>query len=219
MLLLKGPFQVWSILRRVTVNSHLKSTQIFWDSVIATDFAFIQCSVMVSHFQSSCKFNNCWMRAWCLNRAASVPSLLCMSCSMLRTLSHLLTFFLLVWFPLTGHCMVVREGLTNPWIPDNWSWGGVASDRCPVVAEFYADVSPKELGRPGVAVVDRGDIMPKHERWHQSQLKGDWIFWLCPVWILLSLFVSCGAKSLLMNVRKCQGCLLGFSLSMYNSHW
>lgn len=65
---------------------------------------------------------------------------------------------------LTGHYMVVREGLTNPWIPDNWSWGGVASDHCPVVAEFYIDVSSKELSRPGVAVVDRGDIMPKHER-------------------------------------------------------
>lgn len=60
--------------------------------------------------------------------------------------------------------MVVREGLTNPWIPDNWSWGGVASDHCPVVAEFYTDVSSKELSRPGMAVVDRGDIMPKHER-------------------------------------------------------
>ncbi|XP_056877004.1 endonuclease/exonuclease/phosphatase family domain-containing protein 1 [Takifugu flavidus] len=64
----------------------------------------------------------------------------------------------------SGHCMVVREGLTNPWIPDNWSWGGVASDHCPVVAELYADVSCKELNRPGVAVVDRGDITPKHER-------------------------------------------------------
>ncbi|XP_071394304.1 endonuclease/exonuclease/phosphatase family domain-containing protein 1 [Centroberyx affinis] len=64
----------------------------------------------------------------------------------------------------SGHCTVVREGLTNPWIPDNWSWGGVASDHCPVVAEFFADVAPKELSRPGVAVVDRGDIMPKHER-------------------------------------------------------
>ncbi|KAK2830020.1 hypothetical protein Q5P01_017951 [Channa striata] len=64
----------------------------------------------------------------------------------------------------SGHCTVVREGLTNPWIPDNWSWGGVASDHCPVVAEFYADASTKELSRPGMAVVDRGDIMPKHER-------------------------------------------------------
>lgn len=64
----------------------------------------------------------------------------------------------------SGHCMVVREGLTNPWIPDNWSWGGVASDHCPVVAEFFAEVASKGLGRNGVAVVERGDIMSKHER-------------------------------------------------------
>ncbi|KAF3833501.1 hypothetical protein F7725_024705 [Dissostichus mawsoni] len=32
----------------------------------------------------------------------------------------------------SGHFLVVREGLTNPWIPDNWSWGGVASDHCPL---------------------------------------------------------------------------------------
>uniref|UniRef100_A0A8C6LHX9 Endonuclease/exonuclease/phosphatase family domain-containing protein 1 n=1 Tax=Nothobranchius furzeri TaxID=105023 RepID=A0A8C6LHX9_NOTFU len=64
---------------------------------------------------------------------------------------------------LTGHCMVVREGLTNPWIPDNWSWGGVASDHCPVVAEFYIAPSFKELSRPSMAAVDR-DVQPKHER-------------------------------------------------------
>ncbi|XP_043920966.1 endonuclease/exonuclease/phosphatase family domain-containing protein 1 [Protopterus annectens] len=39
----------------------------------------------------------------------------------------------------TGHWTVVREGLTNPWIPDNWSWGGVASDHCPVLGEFYIE--------------------------------------------------------------------------------
>ncbi|XP_006635837.1 endonuclease/exonuclease/phosphatase family domain-containing protein 1 [Lepisosteus oculatus] len=66
----------------------------------------------------------------------------------------------------TGHWAVVREGLTNPWIPDNWSWGGVASDHCPVIAEFYADIHQKELIRNGnrVAVVERGEIIPKHER-------------------------------------------------------
>ncbi|KAK6327642.1 hypothetical protein J4Q44_G00032870 [Coregonus suidteri] len=62
-----------------------------------------------------------------------------------------------------GHCLVVREGLTNPWIPDNWSWGGVASDHCPVMAEFFVDVAPKEL-RNRVAVVERGESMSKHER-------------------------------------------------------
>lgn len=66
----------------------------------------------------------------------------------------------------TGHYNVVREGLTNPWIPDNWSWGGVASDHCPVVAEFFVDIIPKEPSRlgNGIASLDRGDIMPKHER-------------------------------------------------------
>ncbi|XP_038617935.1 endonuclease/exonuclease/phosphatase family domain-containing protein 1 [Tachyglossus aculeatus] len=39
----------------------------------------------------------------------------------------------------TGHWAVVREGLTNPWIPDNWSWGGVASEHCPVLAELYTE--------------------------------------------------------------------------------
>lgn len=64
----------------------------------------------------------------------------------------------------TGHCAVLREGMTNPWIPDNWSWGGVASDHCPVLAELYLDPFPKEpLPRPGVTV-DRGDVLHKHER-------------------------------------------------------
>uniref|UniRef100_A0A674DTY9 Endonuclease/exonuclease/phosphatase family domain-containing protein 1 n=1 Tax=Salmo trutta TaxID=8032 RepID=A0A674DTY9_SALTR len=62
-----------------------------------------------------------------------------------------------------GHCVVVREGLTNPWIPDNWSWGGVASDHCPVMAEFFVDGALKEL-RNRVAVVERGESMSKHER-------------------------------------------------------
>ncbi|XP_054620619.1 endonuclease/exonuclease/phosphatase family domain-containing protein 1 [Dunckerocampus dactyliophorus] len=63
----------------------------------------------------------------------------------------------------SGHCTVVREGLTNPWIPDKWSWGGVASDHCPVVADFYADVFGKDLRGPGVSVLERDD-KPKHER-------------------------------------------------------
>ncbi|XP_035284166.1 endonuclease/exonuclease/phosphatase family domain-containing protein 1-like isoform X1 [Anguilla anguilla] len=68
--------------------------------------------------------------------------------------------------PSAGHCWVVREGLTNPWIPDNWSWGGVASDHCPVVAELYADPVAKETTRPGnrVAVVERGETPSKNER-------------------------------------------------------
>uniref|UniRef100_A0A8C5MXF7 Endonuclease/exonuclease/phosphatase family domain-containing protein 1 n=1 Tax=Leptobrachium leishanense TaxID=445787 RepID=A0A8C5MXF7_9ANUR len=68
---------------------------------------------------------------------------------------------------LTGYSAVVREGLTNPWIPDNWSWGGVASEHCPVLAEFYIDrdcnrkeVIPKANG----VTVERNDANSKHER-------------------------------------------------------
>ncbi|XP_060760014.1 endonuclease/exonuclease/phosphatase family domain-containing protein 1 [Neoarius graeffei] len=69
----------------------------------------------------------------------------------------------------TGHCSVVREGLTNPWIPDNWSWGGVASEHCPIVAEFYTGCTNEKMKEPlhngsSVAVVERDDITPKHER-------------------------------------------------------
>uniref|UniRef100_A0A8B9DIS9 Endonuclease/exonuclease/phosphatase family domain-containing protein 1 n=1 Tax=Anser cygnoides TaxID=8845 RepID=A0A8B9DIS9_ANSCY len=67
----------------------------------------------------------------------------------------------------TGHWAVVREGLTNPWIPDNWSWGGVASDHCPVLAEFYMekDWNRKEVTRNGNGVtLERNDLNTKHER-------------------------------------------------------
>ncbi|XP_052229745.1 endonuclease/exonuclease/phosphatase family domain-containing protein 1-like isoform X1 [Dreissena polymorpha] len=37
----------------------------------------------------------------------------------------------------TGQCDVVREGLSSPWIPKGWTWGGVVSDHCPVWAQFY----------------------------------------------------------------------------------
>ncbi|XP_071784894.1 endonuclease/exonuclease/phosphatase family domain-containing protein 1-like [Asterias amurensis] len=39
----------------------------------------------------------------------------------------------------TGEVRVIREGLTHPLIPDDWSWGGVVSDHCPLWAEFYTD--------------------------------------------------------------------------------
>ncbi|EMP30145.1 Endonuclease/exonuclease/phosphatase family domain-containing protein 1, partial [Chelonia mydas] len=67
----------------------------------------------------------------------------------------------------TGHWAVVREGLTNIWIPDNWSWGGVASEHCPVLAEFYMekDWNRKEVTRNGNGVtVERSDSHIKHER-------------------------------------------------------
>lgn len=34
---------------------------------------------------------------------------------------------------------MVRQGLTNPWIPDGWSWGGVVSDHCPIWVEYFVD--------------------------------------------------------------------------------
>ncbi|XP_043728019.1 endonuclease/exonuclease/phosphatase family domain-containing protein 1 [Cervus elaphus] len=67
----------------------------------------------------------------------------------------------------TGHWAVVREGLTNPWIPDNWSWGGVASEHCPVLAEFYTekDWSRKEGTRNGSGLtLERSEAIIKHER-------------------------------------------------------
>ena len=38
-----------------------------------------------------------------------------------------------------GVCGVVREGLSSPWIPNGWKWGGVVSDHCPIFAEFYTN--------------------------------------------------------------------------------
>lgn len=67
----------------------------------------------------------------------------------------------------TGHWAVVREGLTNPWIPDNWSWGGVASEHCPVLAEFYTekDGSRKEGPRNSSGVtLEPSEANIKHER-------------------------------------------------------
>lgn len=67
----------------------------------------------------------------------------------------------------TGHWAVVREGLTNPWIPDNWSWGGVASEHCPVLAELYMekDWSKKEVPRNGNGVtLEPSEANIKHER-------------------------------------------------------
>ncbi|XP_044531286.1 endonuclease/exonuclease/phosphatase family domain-containing protein 1, partial [Gracilinanus agilis] len=68
----------------------------------------------------------------------------------------------------TGHWAVVREGLTNPWIPDNWSWGGVASSHCPVLAELYTDKDwSRKDGGPrsdSRASLEQGEPPGKHER-------------------------------------------------------
>lgn len=38
-----------------------------------------------------------------------------------------------------GRKGVVRSGLSNPWIPNGWKWGGLASDHCPIYADLYSD--------------------------------------------------------------------------------
>ena len=40
-------------------------------------------------------------------------------------------------FPLSGETGVISEGLTNPWIPDGWQWGGSISDHAPLWTELY----------------------------------------------------------------------------------
>ncbi|XP_069763676.1 endonuclease/exonuclease/phosphatase family domain-containing protein 1 [Narcine bancroftii] len=67
----------------------------------------------------------------------------------------------------SGHWCVVREGLTNPWIPDCWSWGGVASDHCPLWAEFYVvkDLGSKvAFGNGSTVIVEQADGSTKDER-------------------------------------------------------
>ncbi|GCB76835.1 hypothetical protein scyTo_0016612, partial [Scyliorhinus torazame] len=67
----------------------------------------------------------------------------------------------------SGHWAVVREGLTNPWIPDSWSWGGVASDHCPLWAEFYIDKDfdgKVPFGNGSAVTVEQGDGSTKDER-------------------------------------------------------
>lgn len=35
-----------------------------------------------------------------------------------------------------GHSMVIRDGLSSPWIPNGWQWGGLVSSRCPVLVDL-----------------------------------------------------------------------------------
>ncbi|XP_048461587.1 endonuclease/exonuclease/phosphatase family domain-containing protein 1-like isoform X2 [Rhincodon typus] len=39
----------------------------------------------------------------------------------------------------TGRWGVIRQGLSSPWIPDGWKWGGVISQHCPVWMEIFTD--------------------------------------------------------------------------------
>ena len=60
----------------------------------------------------------------------------------------------------SGTSDVIREGLTSPWIPNGWGWGGLASDHCPMWAEFYTD-----------ADFDRSDSQPVSIKDFQCALK------------------------------------------------
>ncbi|XP_069757144.1 endonuclease/exonuclease/phosphatase family domain-containing protein 1-like isoform X2 [Narcine bancroftii] len=50
-----------------------------------------------------------------------------------------------IWFnrmsqaAYTGRWGVIRQGLSSPWIPDGWKWGGVVSQHCPVWIELFVD--------------------------------------------------------------------------------
>lgn len=47
----------------------------------------------------------------------------------------------------TGNNDVVRTGLSSPWIPKGWTWGGVVSDHCPIWVQVYTgkDLDTGEL--------------------------------------------------------------------------
>ncbi|GFR77838.1 endonuclease/exonuclease/phosphatase family domain-containing protein 1 [Elysia marginata] len=51
----------------------------------------------------------------------------------------------------TGVSGVVRDGLSNAWIPNGWTWGGVVSDHCPVFTQLYSKI---DLDREEINVSD-----------------------------------------------------------------
>ncbi|GFO25389.1 endonuclease/exonuclease/phosphatase family domain-containing protein 1 [Plakobranchus ocellatus] len=51
----------------------------------------------------------------------------------------------------TGVSGVVRDGLSNAWIPNGWSWGGTVSDHCPVFTQLY---SKMDLDKEEINVAD-----------------------------------------------------------------
>jgi len=51
-------------------------------------------------------------------------------------------YIIIASFHISGRGEVIREGLSSPWIPDGWSWGGMASDCCPV----WIELTPGSVG-------------------------------------------------------------------------
>ena len=63
---------------------------------------------------------------------------------------------------LTGHCNVIREGLCHMAIPREWTWGGPASDHCPVWIECYKRAEKEVQGGlvpAGAAVISLSEAM------------------------------------------------------------
>uniref|UniRef100_T1ISV2 Endonuclease/exonuclease/phosphatase family domain-containing protein 1 n=1 Tax=Strigamia maritima TaxID=126957 RepID=T1ISV2_STRMM len=44
----------------------------------------------------------------------------------------------------TSHWGIVRQGLSHLAIPNGWTWGGSASDHCPIWAEFYVQLDDED---------------------------------------------------------------------------
>lgn len=45
---------------------------------------------------------------------------------------------------ILGDSDVVQEGLTSPWIPKGWQWGGTISDHYPLWVELNTSMPEKE---------------------------------------------------------------------------
>jgi len=55
----------------------------------------------------------------------------------------------------SGQKGLVTDGLTSPWIPDGWKWGGYATDHAPIWLELYADYVQNNPETP-VTVTENG---------------------------------------------------------------
>lgn len=70
-------------------------------------------------------------------------------------------------FVCVGVSGVVREGLTSPWIPDGWRWGGTVSDHCPIFTQLYTsqDLDKNDLS---IAADEIRFIIGADSGWHLS---------------------------------------------------
>lgn len=59
---------------------------------------------------------------------------------------------------LTGHSSVIREGLCHMAIPRDWTWGGPASDHCPIWIECYKRVEKEAVAAPTLMTGSSGRV-------------------------------------------------------------